>query len=171
MTWGIDSENLILCSATWAAEQDRLGFIHETTTTHLVARAAAQTKRASAGGSLGRGPGIVRAGRNNPSLTAFWFKSAICNTVSNKQVSLSGHSAFRLSVNLVPDNRRAHRAARRNRHAQVRRPILRYPLTRWSSILLATSSQMSANSRNSFLAKESSFFAASSRYLEAWSRK
>ena len=49
MTWGIDSENIVLCSAARTAEQDRLGFIHDITTTQMPARATAQTKRASAG--------------------------------------------------------------------------------------------------------------------------
>ena len=48
---------------------------------------------------------------------------------------------------------------------------LTHPLTRRSSISLATSSHMSANSRNSFFAKEFSSFFARSRYLAACSRK
>src|SRR5579864_557855 len=46
-----------------------------------------------------------------------------------------------------------------------------YPLARRSSRSFATSSQVSANSRNSFLTTGSSAFSASSRYLVACSRK
>ena len=82
---------------------------------------------------------------------------------SPRRVILRRISRGLLRAKAVEGHRKANRCPTAGKRCQ--------PLTRRSSISLATSSHISPNCRNSFLASEFSCFFASSKYLAACSRK
>jgi hypothetical protein len=86
----IDCDNLVPCSATRTTEQDRLGVIHEIKARQMRLRERSLgRKRASPEVHSAEAQASSELGGTIPSLTAFRFTSAICNTVPNKQASLS----------------------------------------------------------------------------------
>ena len=101
--WKFNCDNLVLCPATRTAEQNRLGVIHagDKKENECPRERLLRRKRAPAGGSLGRGPGVARAGRNNSKPDRLWFKSAISNAAANDAGGLKARADSRERFLLV----------------------------------------------------------------------